>query len=221
MAVRDGGGQENRQPEVCAVLVFHRAGDGDVLISRPPVERQVDRQPFNAFCDKEKTQIGPCTDHLPGFYTPVVGLLEQKVGGEAGVDGAARRDTVGATARPGYRQAEAGGFGGNGGVSPVAGVAPVDIAVLTAGTDFVAAVPRIPGDRRHAVYLLTGKMPQPARRAGRARRPAVSGEKSGGRAARGGFWKVSDGSLRAECTAGFRPRKKLSGQKGPESGKAG
>ena len=75
MPVLNGQRKENGEPDVCHVLRFHGAADGDMCISIAPVRRQALRHSGDALGDDEKMQIGSKANHIPDIGAPVVRCL--------------------------------------------------------------------------------------------------------------------------------------------------
>jgi hypothetical protein len=126
-------------------LVFAGAADVDILISVAPVLWESFVEPLRTLGDKIKLQIRADLHHLPGFGTPGIGVRMKEVRSEAGHDGAVLRLQL-IVPMPVFfnRKVERGCLLHDGGVLAKFGITPVNIAVLTSGTAFGAAVPWIP-----------------------------------------------------------------------------
>ena len=137
--------QEDRKAPVCLVLVLTGAADVDVLISIAPVRGKAFVEPLRALSDKIELQIRADIHHLPGFGPPCIGVRMKEVRSEAGHDGAVLRLQL-IVPMPVFfnRKVERGCLLHDGGVLAKFGITPVNIAVLTSGTAFGAAVPWIP-----------------------------------------------------------------------------
>lgn len=137
--------QKDGETPVCLVLVFAGAADVDILISVAPVLWEPFIKPLRALGDKIKLQIRADLHHLPGFGPPCIGVRMKEVRGEAGHDCAILRLQL-IVSMPVFfdRKVERGGFRYNRGVLAELGITPVNIAVLTSGTAFGAAMPWIP-----------------------------------------------------------------------------
>ena len=75
---------EEWQPLIRTPLVFHRATDGDVFVAFAPVVGETLPYALRAFCDHKETQVAASSYHQPGFISPLVCILNEEVGGEAG-----------------------------------------------------------------------------------------------------------------------------------------
>lgn len=137
--------QKDGETPVYLVLVFAGAADVDILISVAPVRGKTFVEPLRALGDKIKLQIRADLHHLPGFGPPCIGVRMKEVRGEAGHDCAILRLQL-IVSMPVFfdRKVERGSFCYDRGVLAELGITPVNIAVLTSGTAFGAAVPWIP-----------------------------------------------------------------------------
>ena len=142
--VADRRREEQQQPVIGHRLIFDRAADDDILISVAPVGRQYGGQPVNALGEEEEPQVVADAHHLPGLGTPGVGLLQQKIRCEAGVDHLAGGDLEPSVAATAHRTVEHRRLPHFAAVFVVAAVLPVDIAVAAAFADFPASVPGVP-----------------------------------------------------------------------------
>ena len=138
--------QKDRQTVVGHLLVFYRAAYDDVIITGSPVGRQAFVQPVDTFREEIEKAVPPCPYHPPALRAPVVSVLEEKVGGEAGENDLSRRQLPAPVSLFPDGQVEISVFAaeGCGLFSAVHGVLPVNIAVFAPGTQLRAAVPRVP-----------------------------------------------------------------------------
>ena len=134
----------DRQPVVGPLLVFDRAADRDVRVSRFPVRRQVRFEPVDPFGNHEEMKVAAFPDHLPRFGPPRIGLLDEKVGTETGENRAAGRNFIGAGTCAPHRKTEIARFDDDGTVATVLFVDPVHVTMPAPGAQFVATVPGIP-----------------------------------------------------------------------------
>ena len=138
--------EKYRQSVLCHLPVFDGAADGHIFVPVFPVGRQASVEAVDALCKKNKAAVTALTHHIPTLAAPFVGIRQQKVGGEAGHDGAARCDSEAAVAAALAGKRKGGGLSaGAASVAYAEGlVSAVNIAVEAAGAYLGAAVPRIP-----------------------------------------------------------------------------
>lgn len=120
--------------------------------SPTPVGRQYLHEPVDTLGDEEKTQVAAYADHLPRFGAPGVGLLDEEIRCEAGIDHLARRDFVTSVARAAHRQVESRCPAYLAAVLVVLRILPVDVAVPAAFAELAASVPRVPTDRHNLLF---------------------------------------------------------------------
>lgn len=83
--VPDREALENAEFIICVFLILDRTAYHDILIAIAPILGDTVHEPADALGEKQKCAVRPLLHHLPAFRPPGVGLLDQKVGGKAGV----------------------------------------------------------------------------------------------------------------------------------------
>ena len=83
--------EEYRHSVVGTILIFYRTPYGHVVIAVAPVARQKFRQAMDAFGEECEVAVGATAYYVPYVVAPLVGLFDQKVGGEAEVEMSAGR----------------------------------------------------------------------------------------------------------------------------------
>ncbi len=58
----------------------------DVFIPIAPIRGKGTVKPFDPLCEKDKHQLRALADHRPSLGAPFVRLLDEKIGGHAGID---------------------------------------------------------------------------------------------------------------------------------------
>lgn len=152
--VAQGRSQQQRKPAVGRRLILDGAAHDQILVAVAPVGRQDLHQAVYAFGDEEEAQVAARADHLPRLGAPCVGLFDQKIRREAGVDHLSGRNLEPSVAAPAHGQVERRGFTHLAAVLVVPFVLPVYVAVAAAFADLAASVPRVPSDRHDPLSQL-------------------------------------------------------------------
>lgn len=141
-----GQRQENRKPEVRAVLILYGTAYRHIVISVAPVRGQAPCQAVDAFREKEKSAVVPAAYHVPDCRAPHVCLLYQEVRGETQSELCAGREFPVLAAVAPYGHVERGGLAdlARGLPYPEGRVLSVDVAMSASLAYLVAAMPRIP-----------------------------------------------------------------------------
>ena len=145
----------DRQPIVGALLRLAGTAQHHMRPAFAPVRRQAGRDAIDALGNHQEGTVAPLADHRPRFAAPRVGLLDEKIGGETGIDRLAGRNLV--TSRPvaphgkveGRRPAHLRSI-----LLPPR-ILTVDIAATASLAHFAAPVPQIPAGHK------TGNRPEP------------------------------------------------------------
>ena len=151
----DGQFQENRQSGVCHLLVFASTADGNMVISVSPILRKSYTEAMDSFCDNHKLQIAALPDHVSYHGPPLIGLLQKEIRGHTGIDtfssGLGLILTASATLDG---QMKAGRFRYSAAVFSKFRVSAIHIAIQTARTNFLTAMPRVPRWHRTTPTIL-------------------------------------------------------------------
>ena len=137
-------GQVKGKAIVGSVLVLDGATKGDMGIAVAPVRRETGAQAVDAFGDDEKVQVAATAYHRPRLGPPRVGVGEQEIGRETGIDRLTRRDFVPTVALAAHRQVVVAGKAHLRTVAAMPAVDAVDVTVAAPFAYLVATVPRIP-----------------------------------------------------------------------------
>lgn len=100
--VAQGRFQQQRKPAVGRRLILDGAAHDQILVAVAPVGRQDLHQAVYAFGDEEEAQVAARADHLPRLGAPCVGLFDQKIRREAGVDHLSGRNLEPSVAAPAH-----------------------------------------------------------------------------------------------------------------------
>ena len=139
-----------RQTRVRRLLIFAGYRYRYVAVAAAPIRRQTFARPFDTFSTYQKIYVGAAFDYFPRFAAPLVGFRNEKVRSKASRQLRARRHLEIARLVPCKRQIEICLGAGNDVCVPVAGtVQKIYVAVKTARTALVTAVPRVPHYRFH------------------------------------------------------------------------
>lgn len=138
------------QAVVGSVLILDRASYAHIVIALAPVGRKALAETVDAFGEKEETAIAATAYYVPYLGPPWVGLLNEQVGGETQCKFRPRRIFPLFASVELQRHVERAGAPhiARGCRCAKCGIFAIHVAVLASGTDFVAAVPRVP-HRRH------------------------------------------------------------------------
>ena len=141
-----GKRSENRKPKVRSVLIFDRAADKNVVIAVAPIIGKPLREPVDTLREEVEQAVRAFFYHLPAIRAPIVRVAKQEIRSKAGENNLPRRDFIASVAFSLYGEIKVRGFAAKAacGRASVHFVLPINIAVFAAGTDFRAAVPRVP-----------------------------------------------------------------------------
>ena len=84
--------REDRQSEICPILVFAGAAYDNIVIAVSPVSRRTFRKALDALREKIKHTVVAAPYHFPAISTPFICVLQQVIRGKASHDNRAWRD---------------------------------------------------------------------------------------------------------------------------------
>ena len=76
---------KNSEPMVCIFLILNRTANDHVFITVPTIIGDAVHKSVDTLGEKEKDTILALLYHLPAFWAPCIRLLNQKIGGKAGI----------------------------------------------------------------------------------------------------------------------------------------
>jgi len=134
----------NRHTIVRSVLIFNGTANRYMFVAVPPIIGQRFSHTINAFGNHEERQIIAFPNHFPCFLAPRVGIFDEKIGSEAGIDLRSGGDFVFAGTFLLKRQIKVFGFSDDGAVNIILGIPAIDVTVPATFTQLTATVLRIP-----------------------------------------------------------------------------